>query len=140
MEPSQGNHPSIAIPNGQQQRPQYSSSQNHNVTNTPDRQHSNGIVSDYVLRSRYRIPTVEDALPFTPLTSVVPYSPDIIPFPSTAPPSRPNLSANTEDRRRAKGQLELLSREAAHPRRTSQLLGQSLKKLQDLLQPQEVTE
>jgi hypothetical protein len=46
---------------------------------TPSRGFHGAVVSDYALRSKYRIPTVDEALPFAPLTSIVPYSPGTLP-------------------------------------------------------------
>jgi hypothetical protein len=72
--------PTVGIQNGYQtQRPQ--AHHPHAPPATPNRMQNGTVVDGYALRSRYRIPTVDEALPFAPLTSIVPYSPGTLPLP-----------------------------------------------------------
>ncbi|KIW01924.1 uncharacterized protein PV09_06765 [Verruconis gallopava] len=86
--------------------------------------------------SKYRAPTVLEALPFTPLTSVVPVTPDLLTIPTPASSSRPSLFANEEQRRLARSQLESLDREAAS---NSELHVQCLQKVNQLLKGTNLT-
>lgn len=78
MDPDSRFHPQILVQNGHNGYtnpvPQRPSGQ----FQTPNQSSRGGIVSDDRLRSRYRFPTVDDALPFAPLTSIVPYSPGML--------------------------------------------------------------
>ncbi|KAK7556994.1 hypothetical protein IWX49DRAFT_615167 [Phyllosticta citricarpa] len=90
------------------------------------------------LPMRPRLPTVEDALKFSPLTSIVPFHPDIIPLPSTHPPPPSDvLSAN--ERMNQRRELDSLNAEASN-QPTSVRIEQTLKQLQHLLRPNDLTE
>jgi cohesin loading factor subunit SCC2 len=109
-------------------------------------------------RTRTKPPTVDEALPFSPFSSVVPFNsgahtspqlalyfnllivltPDIIPVPSIGLRSSASLFSTPAERDEARQGLEDLNREAANPHQTSQRLQQTLEDLKQLLQPKNV--
>ncbi|QDS73356.1 hypothetical protein FKW77_007001 [Venturia effusa] len=91
----------------------------------------------------YRAPTVDEALRYTPLTSIVPFSPDILTYPSTALPQHPDLLANTKDhdlRRRTKALQQVLDQAADNSQPRSDVLNTTLLKLSELLKPEKLAE
>ncbi|KAK7538446.1 sister chromatid cohesion protein Mis4 [Phyllosticta citribraziliensis] len=90
------------------------------------------------LPMRPRLPTVEEALKFSPLTSIVPFHPDIIPLPSTHPPP-PSDVLSTNERLSQRKELDSLNAEASN-QSTSARIEQTLKQLQHLLRPNDLTE
>ncbi|RDI76289.1 hypothetical protein Vi05172_g13717 [Venturia inaequalis] len=99
--------------------------------------------SSYHARSYYRAPTVDEALRYTPLTSIVPFSPDILTYPTTASPQRPDLLANTKDhdlRRRTRAFQQVLDQAADSSQQRSHVLDTTLLKLSELLKPEKLTE
>lgn len=110
-------------------------------------------------RTRTRPPTVDEALPFSPFSSVVPFNSgkhpqpsqatinlnllstptlDIIPTPSIGLRSSASLFSTAAERDEARQGLEGLNREAANPHQTSQRLQQTLEDLKQLLKSEEV--
>ncbi|KAK8231801.1 hypothetical protein HDK77DRAFT_453617 [Phyllosticta capitalensis] len=87
---------------------------------------------------RPRLPGVDDALQFSPLTSIVPFHPDIIPLPSTHPPPTSEIFTAAE-RLNTRRELDSLNAEAS-TQSTSARIEQTLKQLTHLLRPNEVTE
>lgn len=93
------------------------------------------------LPMRPRLPTVDDALQYSPLCSITPFDPDIVPFPSTFPRAPNTVFTHTEERQKARRGLESLNAEASsNPQSTSYRLQQTLQDLQRLLRPKELTE
>jgi cohesin loading factor subunit SCC2 len=111
-------------------------------------------------RTRTRPPTVNEALPFSPFSSVVPFNSgacsqplsyhpfnlltippsDIIPIPSIGLRSSASLFSTPAERDEARQGLESLNREAANTGQTSQRLQQTLDDLKQLLQPENVAQ
>ena len=112
-------------------------------------------------RNRTRPPTVDEALPFSPFSSVVPFnsgayshllqpsynfnllnirSSDIIPIPSIGLRSSASLFSTPAERDEARQGLESLNREAVNTHQTSQRLQQTLEDLKQLLQPDNVAQ
>jgi hypothetical protein len=84
--PYSRSHPAVVVPDGyRNQRPP--PPQSTAPPTTPNRASHGPVVGDYALRSKYRIPTLDEALPFAPLTSILPYSPGTLPPPTTLYPS-----------------------------------------------------
>ncbi|RDW80553.1 hypothetical protein BP5796_05251 [Coleophoma crateriformis] len=92
------------------------------------------------LESRSRPLTVDEALVYSPFSSIVPFNSDIIPVPSIGLRSSASLFPTTEDRNAARQGLDSLNVEAANPKSTSQRLQNTLTKLQHLLQPEGLTQ
>ncbi|KAF2688173.1 hypothetical protein K458DRAFT_428917 [Lentithecium fluviatile CBS 122367] len=88
----------------------------------------------------FRPPTVDEALPYSPFTSVVPFSADIIPFPLAEPPTPPTtLSADQQTA--ARKAVGILNEEIKGPTSTAQHLENTLRELRDLLgNPHEMPE
>ncbi|KAF2188090.1 hypothetical protein K469DRAFT_737494 [Zopfia rhizophila CBS 207.26] len=86
----------------------------------------------------FRPPTVDDALPYSPFSSIVPFSPDIIPFPSAEPPTPPPISSSEQDD--ARTAVELLNVEINGSHSTSQYLQKTLEDLRGLLDPNELSQ
>ncbi|KAF2103167.1 sister chromatid cohesion protein Mis4 [Rhizodiscina lignyota] len=102
-----------------------------------DRQ-SGGMTHPHGAGGRVRAPTVDEALPYSPLSSIVPFSPDIIPYPSAGPPTLSTAFSDRDERQASRKGLELLNQEASlEP--TSVRLQRSLQDLQQLLQAKELT-
>ncbi|KAF2703334.1 hypothetical protein K504DRAFT_495745 [Pleomassaria siparia CBS 279.74] len=87
----------------------------------------------------FRPPTVDEALPYSPFTSVVPFSPDIIPFPSTEP-SAPPSTLTPEQQADAKKAVDILNGEIKGTSSIAQHLQSTLHELQNLLNPAELTQ
>lgn len=102
-----------------------------------------------------RIMTIEEALPYSPFTSVVPFNSgdsllfnylaptnieaDIIPLPRVGLRSSVPIFANSQEREEARRGLEVLNQEAREPQSTSQKLQDSLNELKELLKPEGIT-
>lgn len=128
-----------------------------NGSNGAQRQNGAGNINRHTL-------TVDEALPYSPFSSVVPFnsgmntlfshlhlhsfyiftnkntSPDIIPLPTIGLRSSASLFSNATERSAARQGLESLNREAEKPSSTSQRLEQTLQDLKQLLQPQNVAQ
>ncbi|PSN62041.1 hypothetical protein BS50DRAFT_680336 [Corynespora cassiicola Philippines] len=85
----------------------------------------------------FRPPTVEEALPYSPFTSVVPFSPDVIPFPTTDPPTPPT-TLSPEQQSNAKKATGILNEEIRNSSSGSQHLQATLRELQQLMNPDEL--
>ncbi|KAF2265697.1 hypothetical protein CC78DRAFT_615547 [Lojkania enalia] len=86
-----------------------------------------------------RPPTVDEALPYSPFTSIVPFMPDIIPYPSAEPPTPPTTL--TQDQQvAAKKAIGILNAEIKGQTTSSTgHLQQTLSELQNLLNPEDLT-
>ncbi|CAG8973753.1 hypothetical protein HYALB_00007703 [Hymenoscyphus albidus] len=89
---------------------------------------------------RVKVLTVDEALPLTPITSVVPFNSDIVPMPKVGLRSSVSIYSTPAERARGRDVLESLNREAADPRNTSRRLQQSLEDLKGLLKPDGLTQ
>ncbi|KAF2855692.1 sister chromatid cohesion protein-like protein Mis4 [Plenodomus tracheiphilus IPT5] len=78
-----------------------------------------------------RPPTADEALPYSPFTSIIPFSPDIIPFPSAEPPTPPSTLTPSQ-RSDAKKAVSILNDEI-RGQSTAQHLHDTLQQLRDLL-------
>ncbi|KAF2032695.1 hypothetical protein EK21DRAFT_60193 [Setomelanomma holmii] len=76
-------------------------------------------------------PTVDEALPYSPFTSIIPFSPDIIPFPSAEPPTPP--STLTPDQQSAAKKAAGILNDEIEGQTTAQHLSDTLRQLRDLL-------
>ncbi|CZR63253.1 related to sister chromatid cohesion protein [Phialocephala subalpina] len=88
---------------------------------------------------RTRVLTVDEALPYSPFSSVVPFNSDIIPVPSIGLRSSTSIFPNEEERRNARQGLENLNRDAQAPN-TSERLQKSLNDLKELLKPEGIAQ
>ncbi|KAF2626783.1 sister chromatid cohesion protein-like protein Mis4 [Macroventuria anomochaeta] len=83
-------------------------------------------------------PTVDEAIPYSPFTSMIPFSLDIIPFPSAGPPTPPSILTHSQQQA-AKRAVGILNDEI-NGRSTATHLGSTLRQLQALLNPEELPE
>ncbi|OCK78764.1 hypothetical protein K432DRAFT_427029 [Lepidopterella palustris CBS 459.81] len=86
----------------------------------------------------FRPPSVDHALQYSPLSSIVPFSPSIIPFPSAGPPGSSTIFNSPDERRSARRGLDSLNSEAGGT--TSAKLQKTLQDLQKLLNGKELTQ
>ncbi|KAF2019994.1 hypothetical protein BU24DRAFT_406595 [Aaosphaeria arxii CBS 175.79] len=86
----------------------------------------------------FRPPTVHEALPYSPFTSIIPFSPDVIPYPSTAPPTPPT-TLTPEQQTAGKRALEALGKGLENPG-ASRHVHDTMAQLQHLLNPDELSE
>ncbi|KAI9649885.1 Sister chromatid cohesion protein 2 [Ciborinia camelliae] len=84
--------------------------------------------------------TVDEALPYSPFSSVVPFNSDIIPLPTIGLGSSASLFPNDVEREQGRESLESLNADARNPYQTSQRLQRTLKDLEKLLKPEDHTE
>ncbi|KAI9767390.1 MAG: Sister chromatid cohesion protein 2 [Candelina submexicana] len=84
--------------------------------------------------------TVDEALQYSPFSSIVPYSSEIIPLPNISLPGSTSLFASTEERKACRQSLEALNQEAYTSNGQSGLVGQTVRELQKLLNPSELTQ
>ncbi|EPE35752.1 ARM repeat-containing protein [Glarea lozoyensis ATCC 20868] len=89
---------------------------------------------------RQKVLTVEEALPLTPFTSIVPFNSDIIPIPSVGLKSSVSLYKSKEDRNEAWNTLASFNVEAIDPQKTSRRIQQTLDDLKELLKPDGMTQ
>ncbi|KAH7355114.1 hypothetical protein BKA65DRAFT_234187 [Rhexocercosporidium sp. MPI-PUGE-AT-0058] len=100
---------------------------------------SNGAQPMNGSRRRYaRVLTVDEALPYSPFSSVVPFNSDIIPSPSIGLRSSTSLFQTSTDRDEGRRVLETLNRDAQDPSNTSERLQKSLNDLKELLKPSNI--
>ncbi|KAH7398305.1 sister chromatid cohesion protein-like protein Mis4 [Pyrenochaeta sp. MPI-SDFR-AT-0127] len=85
-----------------------------------------------------RPPTVDEALPYSPFTSIIPFSPDIIPFPTAEPPTPPS-TLNQDQQNAANKAVGILNNEI-RGQSTAQHLNATLNQLRDLLQRDKLPE
>ncbi|KAL6710290.1 Sister chromatid cohesion protein 2 [Coniothyrium glycines] len=81
-------------------------------------------------------PTVDEALPYSPFTSIIPFSPDIIPFPSAEPPT-PSSTLTVDQQSAAKKAVGILNSEITG-QSTAQHLQATLNHLRELLDPEKL--
>ncbi|KAI9724135.1 MAG: hypothetical protein M1812_000854 [Candelaria pacifica] len=84
--------------------------------------------------------TVDEALQYSPLSSIVPYGSEIIPLPSISLPGSTSLFASTEERKACRRSLGVLDQEVRNSNGQSALVGQTVRELQRLLKPNELTQ
>ncbi|PVI03510.1 sister chromatid cohesion protein-like protein Mis4 [Periconia macrospinosa] len=85
-------------------------------------------------------PTVDEALPYSPFTSVVPFSPDVIPYPVAEPPTPPT-TLSQDQQSAAKKAVGILNSELSGPSSTAQHLEDTFRELRNLLgNPLDMTE
>ncbi|KAN0096308.1 hypothetical protein V8E51_015113 [Hyaloscypha variabilis] len=89
---------------------------------------------------RSRVLTLDEALPYSPFSSVVPFNSDIIPLPSVGLRSSTSLFSSPADRERGRQDLESLNRQAQDPHNTSERLQKSLDDLKELLKPEGIAQ
>ncbi|PBP25600.1 AT hook domain-containing protein [Diplocarpon rosae] len=101
----------------------------------------NGAFSlDGTRRGGPRVLTVEEALPYSPFSSVVPFNSDIIPLPSVGLRSSTSIYSSPSEREEGRLFLESLNRDAQDHNSTSQRLQKSLNDLKALLHPRNVAQ
>ncbi|KAH8728819.1 sister chromatid cohesion protein-like protein Mis4 [Phaeosphaeriaceae sp. PMI808] len=76
-------------------------------------------------------PTVDEAIPYSPFTSIIPFSPDIIPFPSAEPPTPP--SSLTPDQQSAAKKAVGILNDEIKGQTVAHHLNDTLRQLRDLL-------
>ncbi|KJX92115.1 sister chromatid cohesion protein mis4 [Zymoseptoria brevis] len=86
------------------------------------------------------LPTVHEALPYSPFASIVPFNPELITPPLSLPTTAPTAFANYEDTKTAQRELERLSAGAKSAEHASQRCRQTLGDVQRLLDRQGFTE
>ncbi|KAF2143638.1 uncharacterized protein K452DRAFT_307032 [Aplosporella prunicola CBS 121167] len=89
---------------------------------------------------RPRLPTVDEALQYSPLSSIIPFEPNIIPFPSTLPQTPSTIFSNQEERLQTRRGLDALNAEASNSQSTSIRIQQTLQHLQHLLKADDLTQ
>ncbi|CAO2654791.1 Nn.00g115240.m01.CDS01 [Neocucurbitaria sp. VM-36] len=85
-----------------------------------------------------RPPTVDEALPYSPFTSIIPFSPDVIPFPCAEPPTPP--STLTPDQQNAAKKAVSILNDEIKGQSTAQHLNDTLNQLRELLQRDKLPE
>ncbi|CCU74779.1 sister chromatid cohesion protein Mis4 [Blumeria hordei DH14] len=103
---------------------------------TKDHYHSNGDRDGY---QKSIIPTVEEAIPYSPFSSIVPFDSDLLPMPSVGLRSSVSIFNDSTEQFSTRNGLEFLNREAADPKKTSEILFRSLHQLKELLHPAGIT-
>ncbi|KAH0547733.1 hypothetical protein FGG08_000224 [Glutinoglossum americanum] len=82
---------------------------------------------------------VEEALKYTPLSSVIPFSPDIVPLPSIGIPGSASIFASSRERNQSRQSLEALNQEAKN-NNSSTLVQDAFRDLHGLINPWDLTE
>ncbi|KAK5117342.1 hypothetical protein LTR62_005959 [Meristemomyces frigidus] len=87
------------------------------------------------VKSRLRVPTVHEALPYTPFSSIIPFSPDVIPAPVALPKPSPTYFQELPDVISAQDTIRLLSQGATSAEKASERYQQTVRDVQKLLEP-----
>ncbi|KAK5165075.1 Sister chromatid cohesion protein 2 [Saxophila tyrrhenica] len=98
----------------------------------------NGQPQDNVPRPR--MPIVQEALPYTPLSSIIPFSPNVIPPPLALPTDAPSLFTNLNEAQTGRDLLQRLSSGATSAEIASKQCRQTLDDVQRLLDPGTLTD
>ncbi|KAK4544913.1 hypothetical protein LTR36_003818 [Oleoguttula mirabilis] len=101
---------------------------------------SNGNPAAAPRAGQFRVPTVSEVLPYTPFSSIIPFSPDIIPTPLALPTTAPSVFGTYHDVIHAKRMLEQLSAGATSAESASKRCQQTLRDVQKLLDPDSLTQ
>ncbi|WPH04578.1 Hypothetical protein R9X50_00747000 [Acrodontium crateriforme] len=102
--------------------------------------HSNGGAGQaHRQGSNFRPPSVNEALPFSPFSSIVPFDPVVITPPGALPSTSPTAFSTLPEVAKAKNVLEKLSAGAASAENASNRCRQTLRDVQRLIDPDSVT-
>ncbi|KAF2201733.1 hypothetical protein GQ43DRAFT_393566 [Delitschia confertaspora ATCC 74209] len=83
-----------------------------------------------------RPPTFDEALPFSPFTSIIPFSSGIVPFPSAEPPNEPTIFTTAVDQQTARSTVERFNTEMRNPQKLQRIM----QDMRALLDPDEITQ
>ncbi|KAF9694453.1 hypothetical protein EKO04_007309 [Ascochyta lentis] len=83
-------------------------------------------------------PTVDEAIPYSPFTSIIPFSLDIVPFPSAEPPTPP--STLTQEQQQAAQRAVGILNDEINGQSTAAHLSNTLLQLKGLLDPEKLPE
>ncbi|RMY50360.1 hypothetical protein D0865_06954 [Hortaea werneckii] len=86
-----------------------------------------------------RVPTVQEALAYTPFNSVFPFSPDVVPPPLALPTTSPTAFTEQQEVTHAKRMLDQLSTNATNAGVASERCKKTLRDVQRLLHPDSLT-
>ncbi|KAG9687934.1 hypothetical protein KCU95_g10577, partial [Aureobasidium melanogenum] len=101
---------------------------------------SNGTNQPNGTRKNLRVPTVAEALPYSPFTSILPFTLDAIPPPLAFPSASAQVFSSEEQKISAHGMLERLDAQANNAERASEQLTKTLESVQHLLKPDSLTQ
>ncbi|KAG8527487.1 uncharacterized protein KY384_007639 [Bacidia gigantensis] len=104
------------------------------------REHRPRNVHDGRLPHRSRLPNVEQALRFSPFSSVVPFNVDVVPMPDARTPGFPSLFANVSEQEKAEQQLRQLNEQSTSTLNRSSSAERIKKDLQRLIDPDDITD
>ncbi|KAI9713570.1 MAG: Sister chromatid cohesion protein 2 [Bogoriella megaspora] len=102
--------------------------------------YSNGWEATANGHSSPRLPTVDEALQYTPFTSIVPCNPDVLPVPAAYPPPSSNVFLDNDEKHAARSLLKALNKQADSTQNASARLQQQLHQVQKLLKQDPPTE
>ncbi|KAK6000974.1 hypothetical protein QM012_003057 [Aureobasidium pullulans] len=91
-------------------------------------------------RKNMRVPTVNEALSYSPFTSIQPFTLDAIPPPLALPSAPAQIFSSEEQKTSARGMLERLDAQANNAERASEQLTKTLESVQHLLNPDKLTQ
>ncbi|PMD62723.1 uncharacterized protein K444DRAFT_557922 [Hyaloscypha bicolor E] len=91
-------------------------------------------------RRRAKVLTLDEALPYSPFSSVVPFNSDTIPLPSIGLRSSTSIYSTPAECETGRQDLESLNREAQDSHNTSERLQKSLNDLKELLKPEGIAQ
>ncbi|KAK5131601.1 hypothetical protein LTR08_000788 [Meristemomyces frigidus] len=101
---------------------------------------SNGVPAPAPRAGGLRVPTVGEALPYTPFSSIVPFSPDVIPPPLALPTTPSSVFGAYPEVINANRMLEKLSAGATSAEHASRRCEQTIRDVQKFLNPDTLTE
>ncbi|KAG9964955.1 hypothetical protein KCU61_g2272, partial [Aureobasidium melanogenum] len=101
---------------------------------------SNGTNQPNGTRKNLRVPTVAEALPYSPFTSLLPFTLDAIPPPLAFSSAPAEVFSSGEQKISAHGMLERLDAQANNAERASEQLTKTLESVQHLLNPDKLTQ
>ncbi|KAI9662735.1 MAG: Sister chromatid cohesion protein 2 [Alyxoria varia] len=94
---------------------------------------------DWQPSGRPHLPTPNDAFPYSPLTSIVPFDSGVIPLPSASPSRLPPISFGREDDERAKRTIARLDSESSLSGNPSLQLHQASRDVEQFLKSDDLT-
>ncbi|KAI1007106.1 hypothetical protein K3495_g1119 [Podosphaera aphanis] len=86
-----------------------------------------------------RILSVEEAIPYSPFTSIIPFDPDLIPLPTIGLGSSVSIFCGSNEREKTRYGLECLNQETANLGHLTENIQRNLNHLKELLHPSGLT-
>ena len=92
------------------------------------------------LSHRQKLPSVEQALPCSPFSSIVPFNVDVVPMPDARTPGFPSLFTSSTEQQNAQEQLHRLNEDLAKSPHSTGIGDRAKKDLRRIIDPESITD